>query len=498
MDFTIALDHHSTLPLHRQLYEELRRLILAGRLVPGQRLPSTRVLARSLLISRATVTLSYEQLLSEGYLQTVTGSGTFVCSQLPDDLLSVPLLETSTASMPAGQSVRLSAYGKSLVDTNYYIRSSNTGSSDGKSLLSFRYGSPAIDRLPLKQWRQLLSRYCRVVNPAMFDYASNSLGYPPLREAIAHYLVQSRAVQCEADQVIIVSGSQQALDLVTRILVDRGDRVAIENPSYLDARRIFLAQGAQLLPIPVDESGIVVDRLLDSDDTKIKLVYVTPSHQFPTGAMLSLPRRLELLTWATQAGAIIIEDDYDSEFRYGGRPIPALQALDRSNSAIYIGTFSKVLFPALRIGYLVVPKTLVKVLANAKRLTDRQSPLLEQQVLTDFINKGYLERHIRRMRTLYNQRRQALIQALLKYLGDRVTIVGENAGMHLMIRLHTHLSDSDIVDQAAYLGVELVSAQPYYLADAGTSEFVIGYAALNEEEITEGVRRLAQVLVGYC
>jgi len=490
MDFTIALDNQSTLPLHRQLYEELRRLILAGKLQPGKRLPSTREMAKSLGISRATVTQSYEQLLSEGYLQTVTGSGTFVCSQLPDDLLSTPLTDGNTV-IPAQPLVQLSSYGNNLLKTDYLAL--NNSELLNQNLISFQYGAPAFVEIPLKQWRQLLSLHCRVTNQAMFDYASDSRGYLPLREAISHYLVQSRAVQCEADQVIIVSGSQQALELVTRILIEPGDEVAIENPSYLDAQRIFLSNGAKLLPVPVNKSGMIVDKLSDYTTAKIKLIYVTPSHQFPTGAVMSLSRRLELLAWATQTGAMIIEDDYDSEFRYTGRPIPALQGLARSK-VIYIGTFSKVLFPALRIGYLVVPKELVSVLAYAKRLTDRHSPMLEQQVLTDFINEGYLERHLRRMRKLYDQRRQALIQALEKYFGDQVTILGENAGLHLMVRFHTDLSDQEVVDKAAEKGVKLVSAQRYYLKDMGKCEFVIGYSNLSEEEITEGVFRLSQIL----
>lgn len=491
MDFTIALDNHSSLPLHRQLYEELRRLILAGKLQPGGRLPSTRGLAKSLGISRATVTQSYEQLLSEGYLQTVTGSGTFVCSQLPDDLLATPLTNSKTV-MPAEPLLQLSSYGNNLLKSNYLATLNNSKSSN--QLISFQYGTPVFDDIPCKQWRQLLSRHCRVTNWEMFDYANDARGYLPLREAISRYLVQSRAVQCEADQVIIVSGSQQAIELVTRILIDRGDQVAIENPSYLDAQRILLNNGAKLLPIAVDESGIIVEKLLDYAAT-IKLIYVTPSHQFPTGAIMSLSRRLELLAWATQTGAMIIEDDYDSEFRYTGRPIPALQGLDQGK-VIYVGTFSKVLFPALRIGYLVVPKSLVSVLTHAKRLTDRHSPMLEQQVLTDFINEGYLERHIRRMRKLYDQRRQALMQALGD-LGDRVTILGENAGMHLMVRFHTNLSDQEVVEASAARGVKLVTAQRYYLEGNGTSNFVIGYSNLSEEEISEGVSRLAQVLNIY-
>ena len=491
MNFTIAFDNHSKLPLHHQLYEELQRLILSGKLQPGGRLPSTRGLAKSLGISRATVTQSYEQLLSEGYLQTVMGSGTFVCSQLPDDLLLTSLTDENMA-MPTEPSVKLSSYGNNLLKTDYLTL--NNPKLLNQNLISFQYGTPVFDEISCKQWRQLMSRYCRVKNREMFNYANDPRGYLPLREAISRYLVQYRAVQCEADQVIIVSGSQQALELVTRILIDQGDEVAIENPSYLDAQRIFLSNGAKLLPIAIDESGIIVEQLLDYATT-IKLIYVTPSHQFPTGAIMSLSRRLELLAWAKQTGAMIIEDDYDSEFRYTGRPIPALQGLDQGK-VIYVGTFSKVLFPALRIGYLVVPKSLVSVLTYAKRLTDRHSPILEQQVLTDFINEGYLERHIRRMRKLYDRRRQVLMQALWENLGDRITILGENAGMHLMVRFQTNLSDQEIVEASAAKGVKLVRAQRYYLQGNGTSEFVIGYSNLSEEEITEGVFRIAQAL-GY-
>lgn len=493
MDFTIALDSYSALPLHRQLYEKLRCLILSGKLPPGKRLPSTRGMAKSLGISRATVTQSYEQLLSEGYLQTVTGSGTFVCSQLPDDLIFTPLTEgnTATSTQPV---VQLSNYGNNLLNTDYLTL--NNPPLFNQNLINFQYGTPALSETFLKQWRQLLSRHCRLSNRVMFDYASDPRGYLPLREAISSYLIQSRAVQCEADQVIIVSGSQQALELVTRILVEQGDPVAIENPSYLDAQRIFFSNGAKLLPIPVDTSGVIVEKLSNYNDAKVKFIYVTPSHQFPKGAVMSLSRRLELLAWATQTEAMIIEDDYDSEFRYIGRPIPALQGLNQ-DKVIYIGTFSKVLFPALRIGYLVVPKKLVSVLIYAKRLTDRQSPMLEQQVLTDFINEGYLERHIRQMRKLYDQRRQVLIQALNQYFGEQVTILGENAGLHLMVRFHTDLNEQEVVDKAAQKGVKLISAQRYYLQDALKCEFVIGYSNLSESEITEGVFRLAQALDIY-
>ena len=252
-------------------------------------------------------------------------------------------------------------------------------------------------------WRQIATRHLQ--SPNLLDYSSDLLGYKVLREAIAHYLVRSRAVRCEAEQIIIVSGTQQALDLIARLFIDPGDQVVMEEPGYLSARRVFQSQGAEILPISVDSSGLMVEQLQSIENLVVKLVYTTPSHQFPTGAILSLPRRLELLAWARQRGAVIVEDDYDSEYRYGEKPIPAMQGLDQNDSVIYIGTFSKVLFPALRIGYLVVPPGLAKIFAQAKRLVDRHSPLLEQCVLADFINEGHLERHLRRMRTLYSQRR---------------------------------------------------------------------------------------------
>ncbi|MBW4576892.1 MAG: PLP-dependent aminotransferase family protein [Aphanothece sp. CMT-3BRIN-NPC111] len=483
----IASDGSANVPLNRQLYEELRQAILSGRLLPQERIPSTRELAKSLGISRTTVTQSYEQLLSEGYLETIIGSGTFVCAQLPDDLLrSTPVNEAEKITRPP---IKLSKYGSELAQIDVsLIREPN-------KTISFRYGRPAFDQFPIKLWRKLLSRHCRS-NSNWLDYATDSLGYKHLREAIARYLSRSRAVECSPDQVLITNGTQQALYLVTRLLLDPGEAIALEDPGYLSARRIFLTQGAQLLPVAVDESGLVVKELANYSDQLLKLVYVTPSHQFPTGAILSLPRRLELLAWAQQTGALIIEDDYDSEYRYGDRPIPALQGLDRSDSVLYIGTFSKVLFPSLRIGYLVLPPSLVSLFSRAKWLSDRQLPLLEQQVLTDFIEAGHLERHLRKMRSHYDQCRQVLVQALNTHFGEQVTILGEKAGLHLMVRLHTSLSDEEIVERAARVGVGMMSAQPHYINPRCTGEFIFGYAELTKPQIQEGIHRLAQALMG--
>lgn len=495
MEIAITLDHHAALPLHRQLYEELRGAILSQRLKPGERVPSTRLLARSLKLSRATVTQSYEQLISEGYLQAVVGSGTNVCAELPDELLRTSPVKTAAAPLAKRENpaaIKLSQYGVSLND------SVPLEPPEPDLPLNFKSGRPALEEFPMLQWRRLLLRHCREDHVDLLDYSTNLHGLPELREAIAAYLRKSRAVRCSPGQIIIVNGSQQAIDLITKLLIDRGDAVAVENPGYLGARRAFLAQGAKLLPVPVDENGILTERLPDcleaSTANKARLIYVTPSHQFPTGGVLPLARRLELLHWAEGFGTVIVEDDYDSEFRYGSRPIPALQGLAEGANVIYIGTFSKVLFPALRIGYVVVPEPLAHVFARARWIADRQTPTLEQLALTDFINEGHLERHLRRMRTLYDKRRQTLVRALKQHFGDRVEILGENAGMHLMARLQTPFDDQEVVRRAAAAGVGLVSARLYYLSEAPADEFVLGYSGLSERRIQEGVRRLAKAM----
>lgn len=491
MEIAVNLDQRASAPLHRQLYDELRCAILAGRLKPGERVPSSRQLAHSLGISRATVTLSYEQLLSEGYLQAVIGSGTTVTKQLPDELLKTqpaPARNINSPQVTKKLAPRLSRYGRSLTDTVPFEPP------EPELPINFKSGRPALTAFPLPQWRRLLLRHCRMGDAALLDYAAAAQGYEPLRIAIANYLGRARAVRCQPEQVIIVNGSQQALDLLTKVLLEPGDAVALENPGYLGARRNFLAQGARLLPVPVDDAGIVVAKLPRRAGRKVRMAYVTPSHQFPTGATLSLPRRLELLAWAAEMGALIIEDDYDSEFRYGCRPIPALQGLADEAAVIYIGTFSKVLFPALRVGYLVVPPRLAHVFARAKWLADRQTPTLEQRVLTDFITEGHLERHLRRMRTLYDGRRQALAQALATHLADRVTMLGDQVGLHLMVKLRSRLNDEEVVRCAAGVGVGLVGARLYYLGGAPGDEFVLGYGNLSERQIQEGIRRLAKVL----
>jgi GntR family transcriptional regulator / MocR family aminotransferase len=488
VELAIRLDEREAEPLHRRLYEALRAAILSGRLGPGQKVPSTRALASSLGVSRSTVTQSYEQLLGEGYLQAEVGSGTFVSRQLPEELGHAPKVEPPWPER-AGGLPELSRYGASL------LQSATIRAPGPEAAIDFRPGRPALDVFPWRVWRRLLLRHLRAAETAMLDYAEAPLGHRPLREELARFLARSRAVSCTAEQVLMVNGSQQAIDLVTRVLVEPGQVVALEDPGYLGARRAFLAQGARVAPVPVDGDGLEVEALSRSPAVQARLVYVTPSHQFPTGGTLALPRRLELLAWAERSGAVLVEDDYDNEYRYGGRPVPALQGLGRGAPVIYVGTFSKVLFPALRLGYVVAPPGLADVLGRAKALADRQSPLLEQYALADFVAEGHLERHLRRMRTLYAGRRRVLEEALEEAFGGRVEVLGDRAGMHLTARIETGLADEEAVRRAHAAGVGLGSLAPYCLEAQRPGEFLFGYASLGERLIREGVRRLAQALL---
>ena len=362
MDLAIHLDRASTTPLYRQLIEEIRQGVLSGRLKPNQKLPSSRSLAQSLSVSRSTVTQSYEQLESEGYLETRRSSGTYVCQKIPDEWLRSTAIAPVTNKTIA-KNLSLSRFGKNLT---------SIGSLQGDEPnceISFRYGNPAVEYFPAQQWRKLLARHhdCTLLN-----YTADSAGYLPLREEIASYLQRSRAVRCTPERVIIINGSQQALDLIARLVLNPGDWVAMEDPGYLGARYCFKGQFANIQPIPVNSEGLNVETLSNCPQ-QFKLVYVTPSHQFPSGATLSLSRRIALLQWAEKTNTLIIEDDYDSEYRYGAQPIPALQGMDRSESVIYIGTFSKILFPALRIGYLIVPSSWIPIVRKAKWLCDWRS-----------------------------------------------------------------------------------------------------------------------------
>lgn len=473
-------------PLHRQLYRSLRGAILAGRLRAGARLPSTRSLARELGLSRNTVLAACEQLAAEGYAAPRARSGLFVAESLPA-AGAAPARARAKAAPPL-----LSETGKRMVGAVAPGRA--TWSPWRKPLpYDFRYGEPSYSGLPLDTWARLLGRRARRMSARRLTYQHPG-GAAELREALAGYLARARAVSCAPEQIVIVHGSQQALDLVTRLCVDPGDPVVLEEPGYTGFVLCAKAAGAKLVHLPVDAQGLRTDEL--ARVTAAKLAYVTPSHQYPLGGVLSLPRRLALLDWAACVGAYVLEDDYDGEFRFDGRPIECLQALDREGRVIYVGTASKLLFPALRIGWAVAPESLAPLLQNAKALADTGTPSLEQLALADFIAEGHLERHARRARARAAKLRAALLESLDEELGARARVHGASAGLHVLLELSRvdARKTRRLREECSRRGVGVYSAATFYARPPAKVELLLGYASLDERRIREGVRRLRRAV----
>lgn len=483
----IRLDRDA--PLQTQIYDQLKASILDGTAAPGTRLPSSRALADQFAISRNTVLLAYEQLLAEGYLESRPGAGTFVGAALPGGDPSGPAPRPA-AAIPAGvhRAPRLSQYSERLrgLDTDSLARR-------GGLRYSFHYGTVSAADFPADIWRRLLLREIRrrAGKPYLYE---NPQGLPELRAALSDYLGRARAVRARPEQILIVNGSQQAVDLALRVLVDPGDTVVVEDPGYGGARLAAEAIGARLLPVPVDADGLDTARL-PPPETKARLAHVTPGHQFPTGGVMPAARRLALLDWAARGGTVIFEDDYDSEYRYEGRPVESLQALDRAGLVIYSGTVSKVLSPGLRLGYMVLPPELVEPFLRAKQLTDRHTASLDQAVFAHFIRDGHFERHIRRTRRRNQRRRDVLVAALKAAFGATVAIEGAKAGLHLVARfpdIPAALAGS-VAEAAALRSVGIVPAR----TGADGADFLMGYAALEEADIRQGVALLREVVQSF-
>ena len=476
--------------LAQRLYRGLRGAILDGRIAPRSRLPSTRSLAKELGLSRNVVLAAFDELIGEGYVSARVGSGTYVSGSMPDVVAPRPPA-SGPAPSPAPV-VRLSAQAQRALSLRSFPVPGT--SPQGRWLpWDFRYGQSAPEDFPHALWSRLVARRARSLSVRTLWYG-RTRGYMPLREAIVSHLRRARGVVASVDRVIIVSGTQQALDLVARLLVDRGERVVIEEPSYLAARQVFLAAGAKLVPVTVDGQGLDVSCLPKSGS--VRLAFLTPSHQFPLGSVMPLDRRLELLRWAEASGAHVIEDDYDAEFRYDGSPLPAMQGMDHGGRVIYIGSFSKVMFPSLRIGYLVVPPALVPGVVALKFLSDVHSPTFEQEVLAEFMAEGHFERHLRRAAARNASRRAALLAAFAEHFGDRVEIVGARAGVHVVAWLND-VRPRDLpalVERAALGGVGIYPVTPYFLRPPGRAGLLVGYTSLKESEIRGGVRALAGVM----
>lgn len=480
----IAVDRRASKPLHWQVYEAFRAAILRGNLRAGQKVPSSRSLARELNISRLPVLTGYSQLLAEGYFEARSGSGTFVSSSLPEQWISVG--ESYTTSSVGVRP------GRRFVSRGSAVLPEFKGRPWQNKWGPFVVGQVAFEHFPVEVWSRLVNRHVRNAGANSFHYG-DPMGSESLRGAIADYLRTARAVNCDASQIMIVGGSQQALELSARVLLDPCDEVWVEEPGYSAGVSVFVMAGCRLVPVPVDAEGLDVASGVELS-RKARAAFVTPSHQFPLGVTMSASRRLQLLDWADRSGAWVIEDDYDSEYRYQSMPIASLQGLDRNSRVIYIGTFSKTLFPSLRLGYVVIPPDLVGRFRTVRHSMDLCTPNLYQSVLTDFIREGHFARHIRRMRLIYCDRGNALADAIQGNFDSRVEMLGAEAGMHLVIALPKGLRDVSVCDRASLRGLWLWPLSTCYVGNSARQGLVLGFGSTAPRRVGNAVRQLRDVV----
>jgi GntR family transcriptional regulator / MocR family aminotransferase len=481
----IPVDRDAAAPLHRQVYAGFRDAILRGDLAAGQQVPSSRALATELAISRFPVLDAYAQLLAEGYFESRVGAGTFVAASLPHQTNHVrrPAEESPGTRRTSRRSMQFPAY-----DPNPWRHGWG----------AFGVHQPALDHFPFDLWSKLISRHSR----SLRIHSANNLhplGLQPFREAICSYLRTARAVRCDPSQIMVVSGSQQALDITARVLLDSGDSAWMEEPCYPLVRSLLLGSGCRPVPVPVDEEGLDVSAgMRMAPDARV--AFVTPSHHYALGVTMSASRRFQLLEWSRRSSSWIVEDDYDSEYRYDSMPIPSLQGLDPCDRVIYIGTFSKVLRPSLRLGYIVIPADLVDRFAAVRFSMDIFPSYLFQEALTDFMHDGHFARHIRRMRSLYKSRRTALVETLRIEFGDEREIHGSEAGMHLTVTLPENFKngngvhDADIAARAAKDKLWLWPLSSCYSNGKPRQGFLLGFSNTPEEQMPSAVRRLAQAI----
>jgi GntR family transcriptional regulator/MocR family aminotransferase len=480
-DLAIVLGlRHSGTPTYRQLCAALREAILDGRLRPGVRLPSTRELGLRYELSRGTIVAAFDRMKAEGYLIGRSGSGTYVADVLPDRLLHARPFPRSrgASSHPARRLSVIAQRARAFRGTTV------------EPPRAFRANQPALDLFPTTLWAQIAGRRLRRATTGLLK-GCGAMGYPPLQRALAEYLGMARGVVCAPEQVAIVSGTQEAIDLAIRVFVNPGDRVCMEDPGYIGASRAFAAAGALVSRVPLDGEGM---KLPGARDRDARLVYVTPGHQFPVGTCMSLARRLALLGWAGTTGALILEDDYDSEFRFSGSPVPALAGLDRSGSTLFAGSFSKVLFPSIRVGYLVVPPDLADRFAAVKSLTTRHAPMLEQAIVCDFITEGHFGSHLRRMREVYAERLTALLHAARERLGDVLDIPVIEAGLQTPAWFRRKIDGPAAVAAAAQRGLDVLPLSRFSSRPLARDGLLLGFAAIDQDEIRRGVKELATAL----
>jgi GntR family transcriptional regulator/MocR family aminotransferase len=482
----IAVHRKSEKPLHRQIYDAFRAMILERRLQPGQQIPSTRALADELGISRIPVLGAYAQLLAEGYIESRSGAGTFVTNSLSDQFLSARPAVASVVNDPGATAISRAASLLPVERTPWFPSSG-----------AFSVGQIAYDHFPFRVWSDLVTHHAKKVRASSMNYA-DPMGSEEFRDVIAAYLQTSRAVRCEASQIMVVNGSQHALDLSARVLLDPDSPVWIEEPGYELLRHTLTLSGCRLIPVPVDGEGLDVAAGIQLC-RNARAAFVTPSHQYPLGATMSAARRLQLLEWAHTSNAWIVEDDYDSEYRYESMPVASMQGLDPGSRVIYIGTFSKTLFPSLRLGYIVIPHSLVDHFLAVRRANDLFPSNLYQAALADFISAGHFTRHVRKTRQLYAERRTALTQALHKEFGaemerKEIEILGAEAGMHLVVTLPPGLSDRKISARAAQEGLWLWPLSSAYIGADVRQGFILGFGDTKADEMLPQVRRLRKAM----
>ncbi|WP_244828567.1 PLP-dependent aminotransferase family protein [Caballeronia sp. TF1N1] len=467
-------------PMYRQMLELMQQAILTGQLAPGTKLPSSRMLASDLGIARNTVLHVYDQLTAEGYVTSTTGSGTYVADTAPRERAAAKPGAKSSADA-AQKPCAISQRGARLI--------SQAGVSP-KQWGAFMPGVPDVREFPAQTWSRLQARLWKRANPDLLTYAPGG-GYRPLRRALSDYLRVARSVKCSPDQIIITTGIHQSIDLTVRLLTDFGDRAWVEEPCYWGVRSVLQSSGLSLVPVPVDDEGLNPNARDMATPPRIALV--TPSHQYPLGMVMSLARRRALLEFARQHGTWIIEDDYDSEFRYGSRPLSSLQGLDDAGQVIYVGSLGKMLFPGLRMGYMVVPENLVDTFRTGVAELYREGQLMQQAVLTEFILDGHLTSHVRRMRGLYGERRELLINAIRARFGNTLAVHGDQAGLHFVLGMPEHVDDREITRHAMTAGVVTRPLANYYMnADAARPGLMLGYACVPNDEIAPAFAKLAE------
>ncbi|WIG60814.1 MAG: Transcriptional regulator, GntR family domain / Aspartate aminotransferase [Ktedonobacterales bacterium] len=519
VDLLLPLDTSASAPegLTRQIYAQMRAAIVSGRLRAGERLPPTRDLARRLGVARLTVSTAYEWLRAEGYVYGRVGAGTFVApvfaevaaaeEQAGDATRTETPPQVEARNTPAEpqppQRVRLTAWARRIAT----ISTLGAGNPD-PAPYDFRPNSGAAEAFPWARWRRVVGwqdpldghaeRRAEAQESAAREGKWDALlGPAETRAAIAAWLRRSRAVRCEPEQVLVAGSVQQILALLARLLVEPGQSLIVEDPSYIGFHAAFLAEGARLLALPVDGGGLRVDMLPDpaatSKATAPQIAVVTPSHQYPTGVTLALDRRVALLDWARRAGVVLVEDDYDGDLRLEGQPLEALRGLDDRDEVIYLGTFSKALYPAMRLGYAVLPRWLIEPVARARAASDRHPTWRDALAVARFIEAGELDRHLARVRRLYRARRDALVAALRAELGDMLSIGPAEAGIHLLARLPAGVDDMALTEEARTVGLALSPLSPHYRA-AAQPGLLLGFGALDEERLAEGVRLLAPLV----